>query len=477
MTRFSEYLEQIIIRSGMTEKELAKMSGFTRSYIALMKNGQRVSPDEDKMIRLMQGLNLSPDEEKKFKEEYIRARIGDEVYERDTAVMDFVDNFNNISNISISSSWQYNLNEIRTIDSRMDLEQVLHAVIRKESMKKDGFIHIIMQGADNPLRKILPEVCGNNHNLKIDHIVCIENGTENGAKNPQLYNVNLLKELVPTAVFSSSVNYQVYYYYDHVSSRFNTGTLLSYMVLTSEYLVCMNSEMSLGMVTRDKESRDLYEQLFQNQKKRCRQMFLYMTNVMDMLSSQVEEGRKEDISWSLSQQPCFGVLKVESFIRKYFQDKSSHMVPAFVEMIRKNRQSVMQDNKKHVSYCSKEGLRRFIQEGVVDEIPKEFYTELSRKDRKIILTLLLQAIDEGYYEMYFVDDLLSKIPKELFINVYGMLDVVVLYLSDKKEARFLLNENSMTRIIYEAFKNLPKNPQIISKEDTRTYLESLIRQI
>ena len=45
MTRFSEYLEQVVIRSGMKEKELAKASGFARSYIALMKTGQRVSPD------------------------------------------------------------------------------------------------------------------------------------------------------------------------------------------------------------------------------------------------------------------------------------------------------------------------------------------------------------------------------------------------------------------------------------------------
>lgn len=48
MSKFSEHLDKCISNSGMTENQLAKMSGFNRSYIALMKNGQRVSPDTEK---------------------------------------------------------------------------------------------------------------------------------------------------------------------------------------------------------------------------------------------------------------------------------------------------------------------------------------------------------------------------------------------------------------------------------------------
>ena len=60
MSEFSRALEAHIYRSGLTENQLAKISGFTRSYIALMKNGQRVSPDTVKLKKLLDSLSLSP---------------------------------------------------------------------------------------------------------------------------------------------------------------------------------------------------------------------------------------------------------------------------------------------------------------------------------------------------------------------------------------------------------------------------------
>ena len=61
MSKFSEHLDKCISNSGMTENQLAKMSGFNRSYIALMKNGQRVSPDTEKMVKLAVKRRILPE--------------------------------------------------------------------------------------------------------------------------------------------------------------------------------------------------------------------------------------------------------------------------------------------------------------------------------------------------------------------------------------------------------------------------------
>ena len=103
MSKFSEHLGQCIMNSGMTENQLARMSGFNRSYIALMKSGLRVSPDAGKMMKLIDTLNLPPYEYDEIWSEYIRARMGDSVYERNRAVIDFLESFNNSSKISIRS--------------------------------------------------------------------------------------------------------------------------------------------------------------------------------------------------------------------------------------------------------------------------------------------------------------------------------------------------------------------------------------
>src|SRR5574344_1171725 len=93
MSRFSEQLEYYILKSGYTEVQLAQVSGFNRSYIALMKNGQRVSPDIDKMKRLFEALHLTLYEYEELWDAYLSARLGDDVYRKNKEVIRFLESF------------------------------------------------------------------------------------------------------------------------------------------------------------------------------------------------------------------------------------------------------------------------------------------------------------------------------------------------------------------------------------------------
>lgn len=477
MSIFSKYLELGIINSGMTEKQLAKISGFTRSYIALMKNGQRVSPDMEKMTKLMQALNLSPDEYDNLWEEYIRARVGNDVYERNSAVIDFIHSFNNNSNVQVQLCGQYNIPELKTLDSRMDVEYMMRAVIENEAMKEDGFVHIVMQGKDNILPQILPNVCKNNKDLKIDHIVCMEKYIGSDIGNNQLYNIKMLKEIVPIMIFSNSVNYKVHYYYDYVASRSHSGMLLPYMILTSECLLCIDANMNRGMISKESEIRRLYEEIFQNQKKNCRQMFQPIEGMSEVMPYFPAKEELENITYSLSPQPCFGVLKVMGMIKRYCRPEYETLVPQLEESIKRNEQWLSDETNLHISYCSKAGLRRFVQEGIIDELPREIYNAISVRDRKRILQLLLEKIHEGSYELYLIAENVVQLPKELIITVYSISNVLLMYMSEQIQSRIILKESSMSRLLYEAFQNLMKNPQVSSKEEATAFVEELILEM
>lgn len=474
MSKFSDHLEQGIMSSGMTEKQLAQVSGFTRSYIALMKNGQRVSPDTEKMTKLIQALNLPPYECEELWKEYIRARVGDYVFERDLAVVDFIHSFNNVSDISIKAVHQYDIPDIKTVNNRMNLEYLIKAVIHNESLKKDGYMKIIMQGEEDILNHILPGICKENKNLKIEHIVCMQKYEDSSADGGQLYNVRMLKKLIPTVIFGNSANYQVFYYYDHVATRFNSGTLLSYMILTSEYVICMEPDMNSGMLSKEPEMLQLYDQLFQSHKKNCKQMFCYMTNMMDVLAWHTRNDEKENVTYTIAQQPCFGVLKVDGLIKKYCRPENDTLIPYFKDTMQKNNQWMTLDTNKHVSYCSREGLKRFMKEGRIDEIPDELYSPLTVEDRKVILQTLLLEMKKGKYELHFLEEEYYRIPRKLFITAYGLSNVVIVYLSEQEQLRFRLTENSMTRILYDSLQNLVKTPQVNEKEDAAEYIRKLL---
>ena len=477
MTRFSEYLEQVIMRSGMKEKDLAKASGFARSYIALMKTGQRVSPDIDKMSKLMYALNLPPYEMEEFKEEYYRARIGDEAYERDESVMDFIHSFNNTSKLYTKEHHVYEIPDVKTVNNRMDLEWLIKAIIKNEAEKKNGFVHIMMQGTGNLLKNILPDVCDSNKELEIEHIVCMEQSGDQKTKSENLYNIRMLRELIPITVFSNSQNYKLYYYYDHVASKYNTGSLFSYMVLTSEYLICMDANITMGMLCKDEAVRELYECVFQKNKRNCREMIHYISNESEMIRYQEEIKEQENITYSIAQQPCFGVLKIQGLFRKYANHMNKQLFSNLQKMVQKNSEIVDEDNHKHISYCTKEGLRRFAIDGVIDELPKEICGILEKRDRKYILMLLLEMIEAGKYEIYLLDEKEDGIPKELFINVYSVTEMMVLYLSENLKTRFAVNESSITKIIYESLKNMLKNPRIGTLEASKIYIRKLIQEI
>lgn len=476
MSKFSEHLEQCIIDSGMTENQLAKLSGFNRSYIALMKNGQRISPDTGKMIKLFENLKLSPYEYDELWKEYIRARMGEEIYERNMAVLDFMESFGNISNISIKSFFSHEIPDIRTVENRMDLEYLMRAVMEREYLKKDGFIHIIMQADSTALLSSLYTIYKYNKELPAEHIICLENSSAENSQN-QLYNIQTLKNLMPVAILANSVNYQIYYYYDKVSAHLNTFSLMPYLIITSECVLNINTSVDQGILLKDGEIRELYENMFQEQKMNCRLLLRQIEGEADLIGYYNSLSGKEEISYSIAQQPCVGVLKLDKLVKKYFCVENKQILDAMENHLKKNYRENEEGITKNVAFCTKSGLKRLALEGEIDELPREIYRNIEAEDRIMILKMLRSMIQKGKYELYLLDEQEIRFPRELFVNVCGFSSVSLAYLSEKEKARFILNEGSFSKIMYEFCEELNKTPQVSGGKAVEMFLEELIFQV
>ena len=476
MSKFSEHLEQCIIDSGMTENQLAKLSGFNRSYIALMKNGQRISPDTGKMIKLFENLKLSPYEYDELWKEYIRARMGEEIYERNMAVLDFMESFGNISNISIKSFFSHEIPDIRTVENRMDLEYLMRAVMEQEYLKENGFIHVIMQADSAALLNSLYTIYKYNKDFSAEHIICLENS---GAGNSQgdIYNIQMLEKLMPVAILANSANYQIYYYYDKVSAHINSFSVMPYLVITSECVLNINASMDHGILIKDKEIRELYENVFQEQKRNCRLLLRQMESETDVVEYYHSLSGKEEISYSIAQQPCIGVLKLDRLVKKYFCVENNQILTVMERHLQKNYRENEAGITKKVAFCTKNGLKRLALEGEIDELPREIYRNIEREDRIFILRMLQSMIQKGRYELYLLNEQEIQFPRELFINVNGLSEVSLAYLSEKENVRFILNEGSFSKIMYEFCEELNKTPQVSGGKTVEMFLEELIFQL
>ena len=58
-----------------------------------------------------------------------------------------------------------------------------------------------------------------------------------------------------------------------------------------------------------------------------------------------------------------------------------------------------------------------------------------------------------------------------------MFDVTLTYMSEKKEMRFLLEEASLTGIMWDFFENYKKTPLVMAGEEVVAYLDMQMEEL
>lgn len=80
-----------------------------------------------------------------------------------------------------------------------------------------------------------------------------------------------------------------------------------------------------------------------------------------------------------------------------------------------------------VCYATKEGVRRFAEQGIVDEIPEELYHKLERKDSVRLLKNILEMMAKGKYDIYLVDDQEIHLPQEVYFSSLNESAMYIIY--------------------------------------------------
>lgn len=472
MSEFSQLLELYIPKSGLTENQLAKISGYTRSYIALMKNGQRVSPDTVKMKALSDALGLSPYEYDQLWNAYLKARFGERSYELSRAVVKLLHSFTFYSDMTIQGEHRNQIPDVTVINNRTDLEAFVKAVVENEAQKDGGEVCLIMQEDFSFLYNLIAMSLRSNKTLKVEHILCLE-----GSKNSDRidYNLSFLSTVIPVLLSAPEGGYEAWYYYDSVKEHFTNSALMPYVVMTQDYVISISSDMTSAAVFKDRQINSLFKSLFEQRKQECRRLFRHIEGGYQFFEYYKEARKKCDFLMSMGSQPCFAVLPLENIVKKYEQVFPAELYRAFVSHLKEVRE-VWETSEGACSYFTKDGLEWFMRKGVIDELPKELAVTLPPQERTAILGLLIDAIRQGRYEAYLIENKSFRFPPQLSISTYQKTTVNLLYSSKKGNVCFTVDENGITGCIYNFLQHLKYGTDVLSTEETLAYLETLYRQ-
>ena len=474
VSQFSERLREYIERSQLTEQQLAKASGFTRSYIALMKNGLRISPDTEKIGKLLSALSLTTYEKDQIWADYMRAKFGDDTYELRRQMVSLIEKFNQKPSLKILSSAVYQIPEVETIYGKHDLEYLIKALIEEEANKENGHVKMILQPELDLLQDILTMQRRSHPGLVIEQVLVLEQGV-NISTEGKMYNMRAFEWMTQMILSGDEGSCRFYYYYDRIRSVFNQNTLLPYLILTSKYAVSISIDMEYAIVSTGEEKLKLFNELFEKRKQMCTALASPVYSPEESVAYQISMVQESNCIYTLRDQPYMAVFSDPELIRKYLLkklDARDRIIDLF-----KEEQNLVDKGGRIISYFTKSGLQRFAQNGEIDGSPVKTSFPVQKADRIRVLNKLIQLIQKKQYSGFLINDDMMKYPKELIINVYDNRQVLAFYLNEENKARLFLQEHTLGEMLYSFLEGLGNSQYVLPVKDTLDFLTQVKKEL
>ena len=507
MSEFSNMLEQHILQAGLSEIQLAQATGFSRSYIARLKNGQRISPDTERMTKLFDALSLTAAEYAQLWNLYLEERLGKEQYGLTRKMLSFLSSFRQVSRLGAAVRMEYALPEVSLVEGNADLAYMIRVMIEREAagqwsakqevagqrettgqemtgQRKAAGQEMIGQRENgrkpigqerSHVRLFLQPECVSamealkngfrmNPGFLAEHIVCLE-------KEKKTENITLLEKLIPVILSRRRADYRVYYYYDRVSAHLNSFSMMPYFLITGDCVLNMDYELEHGIVYRDPQIRDFFVRRFDRLAGTCRPLYERLTDEKELMAHYLQQKAANQF-YCIGNQPCMGFLEAAQRIGRYLPGEMGGAAEALQGRIRSGREDMLRRGCRVTSYFTEEGIRRFIEEGIVEELPDVMMERpLSREDRCRALRELIEQTEQGFYEPHLIQERKYRYPEGVMIDAYDFDDVALYYYAKDMNGCFIMGERSLARLFYEFLEGFKDSAYVCSAAETLTYLK------
>ena len=312
-------------------------------------------------------------------------------------------------------------------------------------------------------------------NALIEHIICMDNKSS-GSDNA--YNINILKETMPLIV--SGAGYFPYYYYDDIKAHINDFTSFPTVIVTSRYVMQISHNSDRAVVFDFEDFVSMCKDMFLELKSKCDTYVQALPGPLDILSyyEKVVEGADNIIpDFSVMPDPCLFPFLDERIIREHAKCDLPNIgaaVELLIDRIRRYREGMKL--KTEISFCTKEGFRRFMETGIITEIPAEYYTPFEYKDRLIMIRRLYEAMKNGTYKLKILDDKFNI--RNISFACYNEYSMTYCYNHPVKGMlAFGFRERSTVNSIYDYFTTLEdEGDLLLSDEECERFVLDILEK-
>lgn len=473
MSKFSELLEQYVTKSGLSDGYLARASGFSRSYVTKITNGQRFSSDLERMTKMLDALPLTSTEYNELWNLYMEQLMGKDGHDLNNAVLNFLESFKHISTLPVPvvARYQCEMPEQQIFDSREDICYMTRILIEQEASKSNGHLRLLVQPEEKEVLEALKSGLRMNPDFQVEHLVGLEQCMD--SRKEKYYNIQLFQQLIPVILCQQTAKYKIYFHYERLESYFSQFCIMPYYIITGDTVLNIDSGFRKAILWRNPEIHSFYASEFDRLISKSHQLCDIAENVMENCLDQTLLMEKDPV-YCMGSQPCVGAAGSDMLFQKYALDINQDVIVMMMKTNQMNRDYLV--HAKVTSYFTKAGIWELMTKGRLEEVPSELYRPLEMEDRCMILEKILKLAEEGVYAPHIIDEKKFCYPPGLVIDSYGEGKIVIYYNSEQKEKRFTIKESTLATRFRDFLEKFHESIYVYSVKDTAAFLESVLRQ-
>ena len=405
-----QILTRYIEISGSSNNAIIRRTKIDRSSFYKILNGKRI-PTQEQAEHIIRAMMLPYREENQLRDLLMRRVVGEREWE-DRKQVQLILQMLSEPELPIVTSMLGELKSdsepIATGVSQTNqmLLRFIHEALSNEEAALDFFVDVRNDSFFNNLKALCSLQTG--RNVQLRQLLQLPSGE--GLPGEENQALMYFKEII--YFFSMThIDFQSHYYYERMTRPGGIGVLFPYYLISAQGVLLINEDFTSAYLLKDPKVCSLYRDAFEATFAKTKPVIHYL-NYME--HAKALENHMEGVSFY----PVFSVslIATKERISKYVGD------PQLAEMFIQHCQ-ILREKCPVRMYSTVEGMRRFAETGIIDELPPGLISAISIDDRIRILQDYRSFLGT---RLFFVDEKQMPTSQRWAITVYEG-DVMYLY--------------------------------------------------
>lgn len=436
MSLFSETLKEYVEKSHISVRRLSLELNMDRTLFHKYLSGIRIPKTFGEVQKISRSMMLLPAQQKRLKEAYAKSIYGEKSYQSFEKIRQILEGiydlrvFRNFreNQMEASLEWIPFQEEGSSFYGTLQVEDALIRLFYRAVSESGGErvkVRMLIQPDLESITKTILRLSGC-FDLEFEHIICLDCSREDND------NIGLL---FPVLAFEfGDTPYQSYFYYDNMDHRLNSIHLLPNMILIGNYVFLCGRRAEEALIIRQSAEVEFFHRKYGQIKRDTEKLGVANHDAVTLEESLSFCSKEDQIDLKIGYFPCLTAGITETMFRQHFK-LDLDLKEKALSFIRQNQEYLTQ---KHMffNYFSEQGLRRFLEEGILPEYPADVLKPFSAKERILIVNRLIQLLKMGAFSFYMADE-----------TVFHMEDAITIYAGKQGSVHFWLKTGAFGQTV------------------------------